>query len=65
MVSFQTHFSIGNCILNNSLNKEGTIVRIFYINNQPSSYIIKYTDNTYWYAENKELSIVKHLNCPL
>jgi len=65
MVSSQYKFIIGNYVLNTTLNKEGIIVRIYYINNEASSYIIKYKDNTYGYAENKELSMIKHLDLPL
>ena len=65
MVSFQTKFIVGDNVLNTSLNKEGIIIRIYYINNEPSSYILKYNDNTYGYAENKELNIIKHLENPL
>jgi len=65
MVTTQTTFSIGNCVLNTTLNKEGFIIRIYYINNEPSSYIIKYKDNTYGYAENKELNIIKSIEVPL
>ena len=65
MVPSQTTFNIGNCVLNNTLKKEGVIIRIYYINNEPSSYIIKYKDNTYGYAENKELNIITPIKIPL
>lgn len=65
MVSYETIFNIGNYVLNTTLNKEGVIIRIYYINNEPSSYIVRYKDNTYGYAENKELHIIKYPKLPL